>query len=238
MAQTPAETYSDDGAIDYTPASAVTGGAVVVLNGIVGIAVTDIDANEKGSLATEGLFKLPKTTAAVVRGLPIHWDPTGSPDSGDASSGAANQLGVGTYAGICAEGAGSGDNFAIVDLNAAYPQDSNASVTATTGGATTGLIPASATFVTVTSDSADKQISLPAGYVGKVLRILVGTTACELISAVAADKVNEVTVGATNELALTAEALYTCVYTKSGFWIVNGQTKLGAAQAALVPDAL
>lgn len=118
MPQTAAETYSSDGAIDYTPASAVTGGAVVVLNGIVGIAVTDIDANEKGSLATEGLFKLPKTTAAVVRGLPIHWDPTGTPDSGDASSGAANQLGVGTYAGLCVEAAGSGDNFAIVDLNA------------------------------------------------------------------------------------------------------------------------
>ncbi len=46
-----------------------------------------------------------------------------------------------------------------------------------------------------------------------------------------------VKVGATNELALTAEALYTCVYTKSGFWIVTGLTKLGAAQAALVPDA-
>ena len=118
MAQVPAETYSNDGAIDYTPASAVTGGAVVVLNGIVGVAVTDIDANEKGSLATEGLFKLPKTTAAVVRGLPIHWDPTGDPDSGDAGTGAANQLGVGTYAGMCAEAAGSGDNFAIVDLNA------------------------------------------------------------------------------------------------------------------------
>jgi len=118
MPQTAAETYSSDGAIDYTPASAVTGGAVVVLNGIVGIAVTDIDANEKGSLATKGLFKLPKTTAAVVRGLPIHWDAAGSPDFGDASSGAANQLGVGTYAGMCVEAAGSGDNFAIVDLNA------------------------------------------------------------------------------------------------------------------------
>jgi predicted RecA/RadA family phage recombinase len=238
MPQTAAKTYHDQGAISYTPSSAVTGGDVVVLNGIVGVAVKDIAANVRGSLTTAGVFRLPKTTAAWVRGLPVHWDPAGTPDSGDASSGAANQLGVGTYAGICVEAAGSGDNFGAVDLNAAYPLNSNAAVTATTGGGTTGLIPASATFVTVTSDSADKQISLPAGYVGKVLRILVGTTACELISAVAADKVNEVTVGATNELALTAEALYTCVYTKSGFWIVNGQTKLGAAQAALVPDAL
>lgn len=117
MPQTPALTYSDDGAIDYTPSSAVTGGDVVVLNGIVGIAIDDIAANTKGSLQTEGVYKLPKTTAAVVRGLPIHWDPTGSPDSGTASSGAANQLGVGTYAGLCVEASASGDDYAIVDLN-------------------------------------------------------------------------------------------------------------------------
>jgi len=118
MAQTPAKTYSEAGAIDYTPSAAVTGGDVVVLNGIVGVAVEDIAASAKGSLATSGLFKLPKTTAAWVRGLPVHWDPTGTPDSGDASSGAANQLGVGTYAGICSETAASGDNFGVVDLNA------------------------------------------------------------------------------------------------------------------------
>lgn len=117
MPQTPALTYSDDGAIDYTPSSAVTGGDIVVLNGIVGIAIDDIAANTKGSLQTEGIYKLPKTTAAVVRGLPIHWDPAGSPDSGTASSGAANQLGVGTYAGMCVEASGSGDDYAIVDLN-------------------------------------------------------------------------------------------------------------------------
>jgi predicted RecA/RadA family phage recombinase len=117
MAQTPALTYSEGCAIDYTPASAVLGGTVVVLNGIVGITVTDIAANEKGSLAVDGLFKLPKTTAAIVRGLPIHWNPAGTPDSGDAASGAANQLGVGTYAGIAAEASASGDDYAIVNLN-------------------------------------------------------------------------------------------------------------------------
>ena len=67
MAQVPAQTYSDECAIDYTPAAAVTGGDVVVLNGIVGVAVTDIAANELGSLAIEGIFQVPKTTAAWVR---------------------------------------------------------------------------------------------------------------------------------------------------------------------------
>jgi len=238
MAQVPTINGPDGNAIDYTPSVAVTGGDVVVQAGVVGVATTDIAASDLGSLSVTGLKFVPKTTAAWTVGLPVHWNASGDPDSGTAGTGAANQLGNGVYMGLAAIAAASGDDRGYVLLNAAGASGANSSVTATTGGATTGLIPASATFATVTSDDANKQISLPAGYVGKVLRILVGTTACELISAVAADKVNEITVGATNELALTAEALYTCVYTKSGFWIVNGQTKLGAAQAALVPDAL
>jgi predicted RecA/RadA family phage recombinase len=209
---------------------------VIVQAGIVGISPVNADANKPVGLSLEGIYDVPKTTAAWVIGQPVFWDSAGNPDSGDAGSGAANQIGTGVYMGIATAAADSGANTGRVLLNAPYPLRPVA-VTATTGGGTTGLIPAGASYVTVTSDNADKQISLPAGYVGQVLRILLGTTACELISAVAADKVNEVTVGATNELALTAEALYTCVYTKSGFWIVTGLTKLGAAQAALVPDA-
>lgn len=114
----------------------------------------------------------------------------------------------------------------------------NVSVTATTGGGTTGLIPAGTKFCTVTSDSADKQISLPAATIGDRIRILVGATGCELISAVAAHKVNDVTVGATNEAALTAENLYDCQYVAVNTWVVIGYTKLGAVQAALVPDSL
>ena len=236
MAQSPAFLHSSDDAIDYTPVAAEPGGDVVVQGGLVGVNPTDLAASEKGALSLEGIYDVPKTTAAWVIGLPVFWDAAGTPDSGDASSGAANQIGTGVYMGIATQAAGSGDNTGRVLLNAPYPHRPVA-VTSTTGGATTGLIPAGASYVTVTSDNADKQISLPAGFIGQVLRILVGTTACELISAVAADKVNEVVVGATNELALTAEALYTCIYTKSGFWIVTGLTKLGAAQAALVPDA-
>ena len=113
-----------------------------------------------------------------------------------------------------------------------------AAVTATTGGGTTGLIPAGAKNVAVTSDSADKQISLPAASVGDEIWILVGATGCELISAVAAHKVNNVTVGATNEAALTAENLYMCKYVATNTWVVVGFTKLGAVQSALVPDTL
>jgi len=236
MAQSPAFLYSSDDAVDYTPAAAVTGGDVVVSGGIVGIVPTDLAASEKGALQIDGVFQVPKSTGAIVAGQPVYWNPTGTPDSGDASSGAANQTGNGTYMGIAVQAQASGDNTCLVILNAGLPPKQSA-VTATSDGLTTGLIPAGSTFVTVTSANANNQISLPAGYIGQIMRILVGTTGCELISAVAADKINDVIVGATNELALTAEALYTCVYTKADNWIVTGLTKLGAAQAALVPDA-
>lgn len=119
MAQVQAQAYSSNGAIDYTPSGAVTGGDVVVLNGIVGVAPCDIAANAKGSLAIRGIFQLPKTTAAWVRGLPVHWNPTGDPDNGTAGTGAANQLGVGTYAGVAVETEASGDDYGATDLNAA-----------------------------------------------------------------------------------------------------------------------
>jgi predicted RecA/RadA family phage recombinase len=111
-------------------------------------------------------------------------------------------------------------------------------VTAIAGGATTGLIPAGASFVVATSDNNDKQISLPAASVGDEIEILVVGAKCELISAVTAHKVNNVTVGETNELSLTQDSLYRCKYVATNNWIVTGIDKLGAAEAALVPDAL
>lgn len=117
MAQVPAQLYSDECAIDYTPASAVTAGDVVVLNGMIGVASSAIAANAKGALQIEGIYQLPKTTAAWVRGLPVHWNPTGDPDNGTAGSGAANQLGVGTYAGIAVETEASGDDTGAVAIN-------------------------------------------------------------------------------------------------------------------------
>lgn len=130
MPQVPAQTYSNDEAIDYTPSGAVVGGDVVVLNGIVGVAVTDIAASDQGSLSICGLFRLPKTTAAWVRGLPVFWNPTGDPDSGTAGTGAANQLGNGTYAGVCCATAASGDDFGIVEINRQSNLLAVASVTA------------------------------------------------------------------------------------------------------------
>lgn len=114
----------------------------------------------------------------------------------------------------------------------------NEARTVTTGGATTGLITQGTKFVTVTSDSADKQLSLPAATIGDIIHIFTPATGCELISAVAAATVNDVTVGATNELALVADSTFICHYIKADTWIVRGFTDKGADIAALVPDSL
>lgn len=195
MAQTPAKTYSSDGTIDYTPGSAVTGGDVVVLNGLVGVAVTDIAANTKGSLATEGLFKLPKTTGAMVRGLPVHWNPTGDPDSGTAGSGAANQLGIGTYCGILAEAAASGDDYAIVDLNASTNLLAVSAVTAA-GSAQGDAAALSQGLNVVTGADGTKGVKLPTAVPGMQV-IVKGVTAGVL-------KVYPATGGTINALSANA----------------------------------
>jgi hypothetical protein len=111
-------------------------------------------------------------------------------------------------------------------------------IVATTGGATTGLISADTTFANVTTDSINKQVSLPAAVAGKKLKILVAATGCELISVVAADKVNSVVVGATNEAALVAGTTYSLEYDGTDNWVMSGLTALGAVETAVVPDTL
>ena len=109
--------------------------------------------------------------------------------------------------------------------------------TVTTNGDGTGLITQSTKFVAVTSDLNTKRLSLPAAEVGDIIIIRTPAVGCELVSAVAGHKINDVVVGATNELALAADSTFRCEYVKLNTWIVRGFTKLGADLAALVPDA-
>jgi len=67
--------------IDYTPASDVAAGAVVVQGELVGIAKLDIKANTLGALAVAGVFDIAKATGggtAITAGAFVHWDATNS----------------------------------------------------------------------------------------------------------------------------------------------------------------
>ena len=119
MAQTAATRWSSEGdSIDYTPGSAVTGGDVVVLGDVVGVAENDIAANAKGALALEGVFKVPKITGALAVGVKVYWDPAGSPVTGDANSGAATgTAGSLKLMGYASLAAASGDSYVYVKLS-------------------------------------------------------------------------------------------------------------------------
>jgi predicted RecA/RadA family phage recombinase len=63
--------------VDYTPSSAVTAGDVVVQGEMVGVAVRDIAANDRGALFKTGNFVCPKATtsgSAITAGATLYWD--------------------------------------------------------------------------------------------------------------------------------------------------------------------
>jgi len=232
--------------------TAVLSGAIATTNPTFSIDSTDLNngakTNDVGSLSgVTAAELLSATTPKAVDSISIFNADTASVtvtvkkvEAGTGFTLTKQTLAVGDTLTIDADGIEVIDSSGQVKLVQTSTAAGHvlANVTATTGGGTTGLIPAGTTFAVITSDSADKQISLPAASVGDRIRILVGATGCELISAVAAHKVNDVVVGATNEAALTALNLYDCQYVATNTWVVIGYTKLGAVQSALIPDTI
>lgn len=66
--------YQLGGAIDYTPATAVAAGDVVVIGSLVGVAKLDIPANTTGALALTGVYKVSKGTGAITAGTVLYWN--------------------------------------------------------------------------------------------------------------------------------------------------------------------
>lgn len=113
-----------------------------------------------------------------------------------------------------------------------------ASVTATSDGLTTGLIPATARFASVTSANATDIVTLPTGVLGWDLRMWVGANGCEMRTpAASGEKVNSVDCDGTNQAALPATTFFWLTYTgTTAGWILQATDELGAAITAIVPD--
>lgn len=110
--------------------------------------------------------------------------------------------------------------------------------TSTVDGLTTGIIAAGTGTVTVTSADANNIITLPTAVVGDKITIFTPATGCELRTPAAGNAtINNVDSDGTNELALVASAVFQCTCRAADTWIVIGWNNLGAALAALVPDA-
>jgi predicted RecA/RadA family phage recombinase len=94
--------------LDYTPASAVAAGDVVVIGSLVGVAPRPIAANAVGALAIEGVYSMPCATGATgAQGSAINWY---------ATSGVAHAS-TGTAAGKLAAARGADDTSVLVVLN-------------------------------------------------------------------------------------------------------------------------
>lgn len=117
-------------------------------------------------------------------------------------------------------------------------QATSVTVTATADGLTTGLIPSGTSFVTVSTDSIDKVIVLPASVIGNIVWISVPATGIELQTlATTNETINTVDCDGTNELALVAGSIYRLVCTKAITWVATGTANDGANEDSLTPDA-
>lgn len=96
---------------DYTPSgSSVSSGDVVVMGAVLGVALADIADGATGAVQVDGVFSLPKVTAAVVaQGETVVWDVSlgkfdddqMTPASGDVSAAAvAVEAGTGSQSTI------------------------------------------------------------------------------------------------------------------------------------------
>lgn len=94
--------------VDYTPASAVSAGDVVVIGSLVGVAPVAIAANKLGALAIDGVFSMPCASGVTgAQGSAINWY---------ATSGVAHAS-TGVAAGKLAKARGADDTSVHVILN-------------------------------------------------------------------------------------------------------------------------
>lgn len=68
--------------------SNVDGGGVVVVGTRIGVACSDIAEDATGSVAMEGVYRLPKATGTIIQGADVYWEVDGNPVGGTAGSGA------------------------------------------------------------------------------------------------------------------------------------------------------
>lgn len=128
MTQTPAKRITSRGdAIDYTPTSNVAAGDVVEIGSIPLVATSAIVANTLGSVASEGVFDVPKTSDAFVVGDAVYWNSSAT-DVG-SNTGAADNA-SGNLMGLCVTNAATTAAVVRTKLTAAKR-------TTTIGGAVT-----------------------------------------------------------------------------------------------------
>lgn len=78
------------GVIQHTAAADITAGSVIKIGAILGVALDDIANGAAGSVATQGVFSVPKVSGAVInQGESLTWDISANTGAGAFDDNAA-----------------------------------------------------------------------------------------------------------------------------------------------------
>lgn len=104
--------------LDYTNSgnAKIPANTVIDLGGLVGVAGTDIEKTETGSVVTHGVFEMTKTgTSAITIGQKVYFDGTGITDAADNGQTSTAKV-VYTQAGYAASAATDSATKILVKL--------------------------------------------------------------------------------------------------------------------------
>jgi predicted RecA/RadA family phage recombinase len=169
--------------IDYTPSGDVDAGDVVVEGNLIGIAKSDIEADEKGALAVAGVFEVVKVTGVTFsKGDLVYWNAsTGATATtsdtlmGVAAKDAGSELVVEVILSPSLEAISALDTSIKADIDALEVDDIGRK--AVSKAATADLTEADvlAGMILATNDSAATTLTLPdaaAGLAGVICTII------------------------------------------------------------------
>jgi predicted RecA/RadA family phage recombinase len=101
--------------IDFTAGSDISSGDVVAVGNLVGVAITDIANGAVGAVSVEGVWSLPKVSAAVIgAGETVNYDVSAGSFDDNAATAATGDLTGGC---VAVEAAGNGDTVVKVKIN-------------------------------------------------------------------------------------------------------------------------
>lgn len=109
--------YQQEGKIlNYTNPTEdfIEAGTLIIYGDICGIAATDMASGQLGTIATTGVWKMPKDKAAITGGAKVYYDEENNVVTATAS--AAKET-SNVFVGICVEEADTTAAFAYVRLN-------------------------------------------------------------------------------------------------------------------------
>jgi len=101
--------------IDFTAGADISSSDVVVVGNLIGVAIADIANGSVGAVSIEGVWSLPKVSAAVIgAGETVNYDVSAKKFDDNAATAATGDLSGGC---VAVEAAGNGETFVLVKLN-------------------------------------------------------------------------------------------------------------------------